>query len=211
MGVALLAKKRTDLSKSNRKRLRKEGQIPAILYGKEVETTPIYVSGRDFHRVLKEHGINTIIDLEVEGNGTLPVLVYDYHTDVIKGDIIHIDFKKINMNEEIETVVPLDFVGEAKGEEAGGVLQIQLRELEISCLPDRIPEEITVDISSLDIGDRLTVADLQLPEGIEVLNDGDEIVVTVLEPTLDPVNEGETPEEPQLVEQAKNAKPDGDD
>ncbi|MFW5686881.1 MAG: 50S ribosomal protein L25, partial [Halanaerobium sp.] len=109
--------------------------------------------------------------------------IKDYQKDVIKQNLLHVDFQFISMDEKITVSVPMHLEGEAAGVRDGGVLQQLLREIEIDALPAEIPEEITIDISELEVGESLSVADLELPEGIDLVTDSDEVIVTVVTPT----------------------------
>jgi large subunit ribosomal protein L25 len=155
---------------------------------------------------------NTIVNLEIEGESALvQTLVREIQTHPIRPDILHVDFLRIQMDVEVELDVPLHIHGTPRGvRDDGGVLEQPLHELPVRCLPDRIPEEILVEVANLGIGDSVHVRDLALPEGVEVMLDGDRIVCSVQIPTVlkapEPV-EGEEGEPTVVGEKDKGAEP----
>lgn len=179
----LEASVRKNMTKSYRKRLYGKGMVPAILYGKKVGNLPLEVSEKELRHALHT-GRNTIINLEVADNGgPYKVMVRDLQYDPLKKEIIHADFQHISMCDRIHTSVPVVI----RGEVDRGMARPVLRRLEISCLPADIPDQIAVDISGMKPGDSLSVIDLDIPEGINILSDEDATVVTVLSPETDAV------------------------
>jgi len=179
--VSIEAIKR-DTGKNAARRLKKQGYIPGILYGKDMtENIPLAVEYNKFQRLLQQHGRNVLFNVIVDGS-THNAVVKEIQEDTLKGKIIHIDFQRVSMHEEIEATVPLKFEGIGLIESKGGIVQHQLWELTVESLPDKIPQEIVVDLSKLEIGDTLFVKDIQVPEGVKVIDDPDEIVVSVLAP-----------------------------
>jgi large subunit ribosomal protein L25 len=190
----LIATPRKDLKKSVKRQLRQSGKIPAVVYGKTVDNTPIHVEEKDFSKMLRDHGSNTLVKL-MWGEGNSTVMVGEVQTDSLKNEILHVDFYQVNMNKKVTAEIPIEWAGEAEGVKEGGVLQTQYRTIEVTCLPNDIPEQFTADISSLGIGDSLTVGDLNIAEGIDVQIPDDAVLVSVLAPTLET-----DPEEPQIDE-----------
>lgn len=182
MSAILQAEKRLDLRRSHLRQLRNQGYVPGILYGDTADNTPVQVLYTDFIKVLRAQGMNSVVHLDVQGEGKQTVLIHDYQVDPLKDTLLHIDFKQVSMKEKVDTSVGIELQGEPAGVKEGGILQQNLREIEIRCLPGDIPSTITLDISSLAIGDSLTVSDLPLPEGVEFLTDETESVVSVLPP-----------------------------
>ncbi|MFZ5646220.1 MAG: 50S ribosomal protein L25 [Bacillota bacterium] len=177
-GYNLEASVRKNMTKSYRKRLYSKGMVPAVLYGKNIGSLPLEVSEKELQDALHT-GKNKIINLEVSGNGgPYKVMVREMQFDPLKKEIIHADFQQISMRDRIHTSVPVVVYGEVDE----GLAQVVLRRLEISCLPADIPDQITVDISGMSPGDSLSVIDLDIPGGINVLTDMDSTVVTVLSP-----------------------------
>ena len=168
---------RQDLSKSHRREILRQGLIPAVVYGKNMASQTIEVLEKDLQNALSG-GRNTIITLKMKGNGgPYKVMVKDLQLDPIRRSIVHADFQQINLRDKIHASVSIHLSGEA----AEGLAQLAVRKLEISCLASKIPDQITVDVSGMRPGDSVAVADLEVPKGVEVLDDLDMTVVTVLE------------------------------
>ncbi len=190
--VTLKVSKREKTGKEVAKKLRKAGFIPAILYGKEIEPTPLTIKYSEFEKIYKRYkGEAVIYTLEFE-NGALSrkqAILKEIQRHPVTDMIIHVDFQAIEEGKPIEIKVPLEFVGKPVGVTKGGVLEIMLHELTIECLPSDIPDKITVDLSSLDVGDSLHVSDIKVPENIKVVDSPEETVATVV------AEEGEEGEE----------------
>jgi len=159
---------------------RKEGKVPGILYGPEIESTPIYALSKEIYKLVKEQE-GGLFEVELEDKKYQGILrEVQYHP--LTNQIIHFDIYLPPLEEEIETTVPLEFVGKAPAEIKGGVLSFNLKEIEISALPQDIPEKIEVDLSSLEeIGQSIYVKDLKIPSKIKVLLDENLPIVTVIE------------------------------
>ncbi|RAU95968.1 50S ribosomal protein L25 [Paenibacillus sp. YN15] len=181
MAVSLLAQTRGNLTKSGVKKLRSSGSVPGVVYGKSTNTTLVKVDNRELNALLKAHA-RGIIELELDAAGKQTVMIQDVQRDPLNSNLLHIDFHQINMNEPVRTEVALDFTGESKGEEEGGLLQIQLHQVEVRCLPGLIPASIAVDVTRLGMGDTITAGELQMPAGVELKTHRDEVVVTILAP-----------------------------
>lgn len=185
--IILKAQKRTIFGKQVKK-LRKEKQIPAILYGHKVENIPLITSLLDFKKIFKQAGESTILDLEIEGEkDPRKILVQDVQFDSLTGEILHADFHQINLEEELETEIPFKFIGESLAvKEKGGVLIKNLTEIKIKCLPKDLLSEIEVDISCLkDLHQNISIKDLGLSSRIKILEKEDETIVTVIPPRIE--------------------------
>jgi len=158
-------------------RLRREGKIPAVIYG---HTTPtaITVDAREFRNAFKRITENTIVELHMPG-GVHEVLVKDYQKDNLSGRILHVDFYEFEKGKALRTRVPVRLTGNPVGVKEGGILETQLRELDVECLPKDLPEEIVLDISELALDRALHVKDLTLPPAIRVLQALDQVVCLV--------------------------------
>ncbi|SDI12043.1 LSU ribosomal protein L25P [Alteribacillus persepolensis] len=201
MSAVLEAKPRTDLKRSENKQLRLDGYVPAVLYGKGTESTPVSVPNIEFVKTLREVGRNGIIELDVEGaSGKHKVIVHDVQVDPIKDYLVHIDFFEVDLKSEMEAEVAVNLVGDAPGVKEGGVLSHLLYNVTVRALPTDIPEEITIDVSELNIGDSVQVADLTSGKAFEFTNEPEETVVTILPPEQQGTGDGEEAEEPELVE-----------
>jgi large subunit ribosomal protein L25 len=179
------AELRTETGKGVARKIRRNGLIPGVVYGRGNDPRSIKVDPLDIEKLLHSNAIFdlTFVREDGEGEDESTVIIKDYQKDVIKGNLLHVDFQFISMDEKITVSVPMHLEGDAVGVRDGGVLQQLLREIEIDALPAEIPEEITIDISELEVGESLSVVDLELPEGIDLVTDSDEVIVTVVTPT----------------------------
>jgi large subunit ribosomal protein L25 len=181
--ITIAAKPRSETGTHAVKRLRRDGKVPGVVYGHQfTEPLAILIEGRDLRNALTGHNINSVFTLEIEGRGATPVMVHERQLDSISNHYLHIDLYAVNLAEAVEANVPIVAVGHAPGVKEGGVLDIVLREIAVEALPGSIPEHIDVDISSLNIGDNVHVRELTAPEGVKIIQDGDEIVLSVLAP-----------------------------
>ncbi|MFO7973187.1 MAG: 50S ribosomal protein L25 [Candidatus Hydrogenedentota bacterium] len=177
-------------------RLRQSGQIPLVLYGGKKDTVSAQVDAKDFiHLIHGRGGEHAIVQLECEGQAELnsPAMLKAVQHHPVRGDVLHADFLRIRLDERIQTVVPVVLTGQAKGVVEGGVLDHQLRELEVECLALEVPEQITIDISGIAIGEGVHVSDLEVPANVTVLTDPERAVAAVLAPRVveEEVPEGE--------------------
>jgi large subunit ribosomal protein L25 len=181
--VILEAKKRDVLGRKTNKG-RKEGLIPAVVYGKGIDGINIWVKLLDFKRLIKKSGESTVIDLKIDEKDNRNVLIYDTQKDPVRDTYVHIDFFQVRMDEEIETEVELEYVGEAPAvKELGGVLVKNIDAIEVKCLPADLPSSITVDISSLKtFEDRITLGDLNISKKIELSIDLETVIALVSPP-----------------------------
>ena len=175
-------------TRSDLKKLRNTGKVPAVVYGYGTKNTSVKVDEVEFIKVIREVGRNGVIDLGV-GSKTIKVMVSDYQFDPLKNQITHIDFLAINMTEERTVDVPVQLVGEAVGAKEGGVVEQPLFDLQITATPENIPESIEVDITDLQINDSYSVGDIKVSGDFTIENDPEESVVTVVPPTDEPSEE----------------------
>lgn len=184
--TGLSALPRETRGKGASRKLRATGRIPAVVYGHGEETRELSVDARELERLFSQiHRDNTVIDLRIEGEkAEVKALVREVQSHPSRGNILHVDFYQIHAGERITVAVPIVLTGTAAGVRAGGILQHTMNELDIRCLADQIPDEIRVDVSVLEIGDSIHVSDLPVPEGVEVLVDGDRSVGSVIPPAV---------------------------
>lgn len=183
---------------------RRTGYVPGILYGKGTEALAIKVNERELQRVLGTGaGRNNLIRLTVAGGadtGERTVVIKELQRDNLLGKPLHVDLFEVSLKMVLHTRVPLMFTGEERATAAGGVVQHQLREVEVESLPAQIPEHITVDASQLRPGEHLTVADIVPPEGVKIVTDPSEVILSIIAPRMaeEPPAPapGATPEEP---------------
>ncbi len=181
--ITISAQKREVFGRKNKK-LRKEGKIPAILYGEGIkENIPLKVDEKEFERAFKEVGESTLLTLKVEDK-EYKVLIHDFQKDPLTDKIIHIDFFKPSLKEKIETTIPIIFKGEAPAvKNLGGILIKEISEIEVEALPQDLPHEIEVDISKLKtFDDAILVKDLKVPKGVKVLRKPEEVIAVVTPP-----------------------------
>lgn len=183
--VKLSARPRTLAGRNAVKQVRARGAVPAVIYGAHEQPANLEVNLKEIESVLahaaSEH---VLVELDIAGTNKLSIIQEVQHHPV-RGDILHVDFHAVSATETITSEVPVEPVGEAVGVKThGGLLQQQVRTLEIECLPQNLPELITVDVSGLNIGDALHIKDITLPEGVTAVADGEITVFIVSEPTV---------------------------
>jgi large subunit ribosomal protein L25 len=182
MAEKLVADKREGTGKGVARKLRAVGRVPAVLYGGGMDPVPLSVDSRDLYHVMRTGaGANVLIDLMVDGKKQL-AMPREIQRDHIKGTFVHVDFLAIRADEKITVSVPVHIVGESPGVKAGGVIEHHLWELQVESLPADVPDAIEADISGLEIGASLRVADLTAPPGATILTSPDESVVAVQQP-----------------------------
>lgn len=179
--VRIMAEPRIETGTGAARRLRRAGKIPAVLYG-DGSAQPILVDGREFRRF--DHGGVGILTLEVQGQKATTAMIKEIQRDPMRDDVTHVDFMKVKMTDTVHTTVPITLAGEAPGVKMGGVLQHALWEVEVQAQAKDIPSAIEVDISKLEMGGSIHVADLEAPSGVEFLTPPEASIVTILAPTL---------------------------
>ncbi|HHV78577.1 MAG TPA: 50S ribosomal protein L25 [Firmicutes bacterium] len=190
-------------------RLRAEGKLPGVIYGKGRAAVPLWVSERDIQRILSKHGRNVLMKLDIAGleqDSTQHAIIKEVQGDTVSRKLLHIDFQRVALDETIRTRVPVVIKGENSVEAAGGIVQYLLRDVEVECLPQAVPSELVLDVSALKPGDSLTVGDIPLPEGVKVLEKPTEAVLTVVTPKTEeavPAEAAEGPAEPEVVAKGK--------
>jgi large subunit ribosomal protein L25 len=218
--IALVAQKR-DVTATKAAQLRNEGKIPAVIYGQGSDAMAITLDAAEFGKLYARAGQSTILEVSVEGEGVKNVLVQDVQNHLHSEYPIHADLYTVKMDEVVKTSVPLHFTGESTAVfQDGGSLLTAIDELEIECLPGKLPASIEVDIAVLDDFEKtITVADLKVPAGVEVLTDAEELVAKVEAPRSEeeleeldqevgdavPAEEGE-----EAAEGAEGDKPEGE-
>lgn len=205
------AQPRFTTTKGQLKELRRKGLVPGVLYGKKEELVSLTVDSRDINAILNSPtGLNTIIDLNLDGTKTT-VMIKELMRDALQPDLfIHTDFIRISLQDKLEVQVPIVLTGEAQGVKEGGILQILLREVTLRCLPTNIPEKIEADVSELQMGDTLTVADLVLPSDTEIVSEPDEVVASIVAPRVEEEPE-EAAEEGEGAEVEETAAPEAEE
>lgn len=185
--ATLNASLREETGKGPARRLRAEGMVPAVVYGKEMDTISLKLNAMEAEHLFRAISVdNTIVELSVEGTDEpLQTLVREIQTHPFKTDLIHIDFLRIQEGVAVEVDVPIHLNGVPQGVKAsGGVLEQIVHDLPVKCVPDRIPESVEVDVAELEIGDAVHVSDLEVGEGVEILMDPEQTVCTVVVPKV---------------------------
>lgn len=210
MSTTIQSKSRIAENQSTLTELRATGNVPAVVYGYKTEARSIAVSERELIKTLRVTGRNGVMKLQLDDR-EVNVVLNDYQTDVLKGTITHADFLAIDMSEELEVSVQINLVGQSIGEKDGGVLQQPNWEIDIKVQPSDIPEQYDVDISELNIGDTLTVAEIRGKSKYEIVNEDDFALVTIGAPrtaeeleALDEVAE-DTNAEPEVIGETEEA------
>lgn len=203
---SLRVKPRKRIGKSGAREVRKEGNIPAILYGQGEDSVPLVVQPDELKQALSNNaGMNTVLELEIDGfepTAKKFSMLGEVQKDPLKNRVLHIDFLAIDMEKNVKVKVPVNTQGRSEGERKGGKLEKLMRTIDLECLPGNIPDSIEIDVSSLNMGDFVDIAGLTFGEGVKPLRDGSEKVVHVIvERSTEEVEEAEEVEqEPEAQE-----------
>jgi large subunit ribosomal protein L25 len=190
--VKLMVQNRAVLGSAESRRLRRQGLIPGVLYGRE-KPVSISIAERDLRTALTtKGGLNAVLDVAVEGGKVHSSVLKEFQQDKVRGHITHVDLQEVRLDQPIHATVPLHLHGESVGVKEGGVLSQVTNELNVEALPMEVPEHLEADVSGMHIGDSLRLASLQVPEGVTLLDDLEETVIaTVTQPTREePTAEG---------------------
>jgi large subunit ribosomal protein L25 len=209
--ITIVAEQRTLRGKNEARRLRASGSAPAVLYGGGGDAVAVAIKPKEINRILhSKTGHNTIFDIAVAGGETTPVMIVDWQNDPIKEYLLHVDLKRIDLNARIRVKVPVHTAGDPKGVKLqGGLHELITREIEIECLPDEIPEEFTVDVSELMIGQSIRAGDIPLVGSTKLLSPADSVIshVITIKVEAEPVAaEGAAPAaaaEPEVIKKGK--------
>ena len=202
--ATLKAQPRSEFGSRESRRLRRSGLVPGVVYGGGSDARPFQVDQREVRNILVHGG--ALIDLDIEGAGSVPVVIKEEQRDPVRGDLVHLDLQEVRLDEEIQADVTIELLGveEAPGVKEGGVLEHVTHQVTISALPTAIPESIAVDVSGMVIGDTLQLSAVVAPEGVEFFlgedQDPDEITIATLNPPrVEEEPEPEVEEEAELV------------
>lgn len=198
MSVSLEVKERAVRPRSLRNQLRHSGQVPAVVYGYEIESTPISVEEKELTKILRDNGANAVITMTVGGK-KINTLLFKAQLDTFTNQMKHVEFLAVNMKEATEVEAEIVLVGEAEGVKAGGVLAQNLYNVLVSATPDKLPERVEVDVTKLTIGDAITVADLPKEKDYEIITEGEEQIAAVVEAQAADVESSEEAAEPEVI------------
>lgn len=214
--ITLNAEKRDKTGKGVARSLRREGAVPAVLY-RGGGSVPIQINRKELTSFMNATaGEQVMVDLQFSGGDRKLALMKDYQVDPIKGELLHTDFFEVSLTEEIKVTVSITTSGEPIGvKRDGGILQHGVREIEIQCLPDKVPGHLEVDVTALETGKAIHVGDLSLGEGVKILTDPGELVATVTAPVVEevaPAAVAATPEvaEPEVIKKGKKEEEAGE-
>lgn len=196
--------------------MRKGGWIPGVLYGGGNSSIPLSVEEKALRRALGRDSGGAILSLTFEGKKKAhPAILKEYQADPVNSALLHVDFMEVRMDRPIEAVVRVELAGTAAGVREGGIMDHSLREVHVRCLPTDIPEHIGYDVEEMQIGDAIRVGDLMPPAGVEILNDSETTVASVIPPTVlkEEVPAEEVEEEEAAAEEAaaEEAAPEGEE
>jgi large subunit ribosomal protein L25 len=225
--ITVEAEARASRGKNEARRTRRAGKIPGVVYGAYKDPVPVAVSPRHISQILhSKTGHNTIFNLNVQGGEVTPVMIVDGQYEPIKGNLLHVDLKRIDLTKRIRVSVPVLAEGEPKGvKQQGGLLEIITREIEIECLPNEIPENFTVDVSELMLGQSKRASDIPMAGEMKLISAPESViahVIAIKEEVVAPVEAvaaptaEATPSEPEVIKKGKKeeegaaeAKPEG--
>jgi len=206
--LELKAEKRQSTGKGESRSLRREGKIPAVLYGPDTQPVYFSINEHEFITLLKNaQSSQQLIKIDTGDGEPQAAMIKELQTKPVTEEILHIDFYKVDMNRKIRVRVPIIVKGKSIGVELGGLLQIVRRKLEVLCLPLEIPESIEIDVTDLDVGDSVHVEDISLQGDLEIPADVNFTVITVLAPKKEEVVEEEEEEEEGLEEEGAEEEP----
>lgn len=187
----LTCKKREIKNRGYLKQAAGEGWVPGIVYGMGKDNLPVFIGKRQLQNVFGKHGSRGLFSLEIEESEPLPALVREVQKNPLNGEFIHVDFMTVNLAEKITSTVGVIIVGEEEFMKKQGIVQSGIKEIEVSCLPRDLPGNIACSVADLSVGDKITVADLQVPEGVEIITDENDLVAVILAPSKVAVEEPE--------------------
>lgn len=196
----LEVQRRESSGKGAARATRRAGFVPAVVYGHKQEVIAVKLPQRDMRHFLGSSGDNIIINMELGDEKPETVMLKEVQIDPVSREIVHVDFVRVSLEERVTTHVPIVLLGKAPGTEEGGIQEFLLRELQIECEVGRMPDHIDLDISSLEIGDRVRVEEIELEEGMVLVDAPSTIIVAVVPPTVVEIEEEEEGLEGELDE-----------
>jgi large subunit ribosomal protein L25 len=180
--TTLVAELRSDKGSRPAGRLRREGRLPGVVYGLGEEAQSVTVNAHQLGTILSsKSGANTLITLKIDGADQL-ALARQIQRDAVKGILVHVDFIRVRADQTIQAEVRIDLIGDAEGVSQGGMLEQMMHTLTVEGKPGQLPNEISHDVTVLELGDQLHVKDLAIPAGITVVNDPEDLIATISQP-----------------------------
>ena len=178
----LTVQKRAGLGKGANRRSRQEELVPGVFYTANGENVAVQVAARALAKIFSQVGRTPVFNLDIEGEGTHPVLIWETQRDPIKSTFTHIDFYGVDLDKPVKITVPVEYVGVARGTKVGGKLETYREQIQLMAKPLDMPAKVTIDISGMDLGTTIQIADVQLPEGVKAAYDSNYALVSVLMP-----------------------------
>jgi len=215
--ITVEAAPRAQRGKNEARRLRRQGQIPAVLYGGGKDSVPVSVNAKQINHILQSAtGHNTIFQVAIAGGSREAAMLADWQVDPLRGDLLHTDLLRIDLTKSLRAMVPIVTQGDAKGVKTqGGLLEIVTREVEVECLPQNIPEHITINVTDLGVGEAIRVKDVPADDRYRLTSDPEKILVHVImlkkeeEKPAEAVVEAEAaavPAEPEVIKKGKQVE-----
>jgi large subunit ribosomal protein L25 len=207
----LTARRRTGRGNGPTRRLRREGLVPGVLYQKGEPGISLAFGARELRRVISSSGYTGVVDVEIDGEAVRPAVLRDIQVEPTRDDVLHVDFLQVDLKVAIQAAVPLHLTGTPVGvREDGGIIDQPIYEVDVSALPDAIPESLEHDVSEMGIGDTLFVSDLTAPSGVEIVSDPELALASVSVPSAEPEPEPEVEVEGEVGEETAETG-EGDD
>ncbi|HOX28765.1 MAG TPA: 50S ribosomal protein L25 [bacterium] len=181
--IQLKVEKREVFGKGASRKIRRDGNVPTILYGEKRDPVSLSANTKEIEKILSHSGTHPILDLQIPdvSEKTL-AMIKDVQTTPLTGKLVHLDLIRISLDKKVEMSVELHVVNSEEIKKQGGIIQLLITELQVECFPDKMPDFIALDLSTAQLGDSFTIADLKVGEGIEILDDPEEVIATVLAP-----------------------------
>ena len=209
--LTVAAETRDSRGKNEARRLRAKGSMPAVIYGGPNGPAPVAVNPKELSRILQSRtGHNTIFNMSITGGETTPVMIVDWQFDPIKDSLLHVDLKRIDLNQRIAVKVPVITQGDPKGVKIqGGIHEVVTREIEIECLPNDIPEQFTVNVSELTIGQSVRAGDIPMSGSMKLISPADSVISHVVSLRAEETTAAETggaaapAAEPEVIKKGK--------
>lgn len=205
----LKLEERQAIGGSRVKRLRKSGYVPAVIYGKSINSVAVQVKKSKLREFLTKNGKNAVFTAEFENGESYPALVKEVEYDVIKNEFLHVDFQQVSLTEKIKATIPIRIIGREAVKRVQGVLAQQLDEVEVECFPQDMPQYIEVDVSDMAIGESLTAEELKIPEEVTLLTEPDAVILSIISSKMeeDEAEEDVAEEAAELDEESEEAAP----
>ena len=197
---------RNMFGKQNARAIRRAGDVPVVVYGRKKGAVALQINERLFKQFLRTYGENVIINMEINEGEPEPVIIKEIQRDPVeKQMLLHADFIRISLDEPVTSTVPIILVGTPAGAQHGGVIEFPLRNMSLKCLPAIMPNDITVDVTEMEVGDIVYVQDIELDDEVEVLDEPNRMIVSVAQPRVI-IEEVEEPEEGEDGEEGEEGE-----